>query len=104
MIHYLTVKHDLDMVLMNFTIKTFAKLVMWYFSSRLALEVKAACIARCSAEECNSIVEETMAEEVAAMAQEILDDELRRVHKFIKRFEELIIFLYVYKAGLGGKL
>lgn len=75
---------------------------MRYFSSRLALEMKAACIARCTAEECNSIVEETMAEEVAAMAQEILDDELRRIRKFIKRFEELIISLYVYKAGLGG--
>lgn len=92
MIHYLTVKHDLDLVLMNFTNK---RLQNWYFSSRLALELKAACIARCSAEECNSIVEETMAEEVAAMAQEILDDELRRVHKFIKRFEELIISLCV---------
>lgn len=43
-----------------------------------------------------------MAEEVSAMAQEILDDELRRIHKFIKRFEELIISLYVHKGGLGG--
>lgn len=73
-----------------------------FFFSRLALDEKAACIARCSAEECESIVEETMAEEVAAMAQEILEYELRRIHKFIKRFEELIISLYAYKGGLGG--
>lgn len=75
---------------------------MRFFSSRLALEEKAACIARCSAEECDSIVEETMAEEVAVMVQEILDDELRRIHKFIKRFQELIIYLYVYKGALGN--
>lgn len=72
-----------------------AKLLMLFFPSRLALEEKAAFIARCSVEECNRIVEETLAEELAAMAQEILDNELRRVCKFIKRFEELIISLNV---------
>ncbi|KTF86048.1 hypothetical protein cypCar_00014410 [Cyprinus carpio] len=57
---------------------------------RLALEEKAAFIARCSVEECNRIVEETLAEELAAMAQEILDNELRRVCKFIKRWRDVV--------------
>uniref|UniRef100_A0A8C1VU35 Germinal-center associated nuclear protein n=1 Tax=Cyprinus carpio TaxID=7962 RepID=A0A8C1VU35_CYPCA len=56
----------------------------------LALEEKAAFIARCSVEECNRIVEETLAEELAAMAQEILDNELRRVCKFIKRWRDVV--------------
>lgn len=75
---------------------------MLFFISRLALEEKAACIARCSAEECDSIVEETLAEELAAMAQDTLDNELRRICKFIKRFELLIISLYVYKGSPGA--
>ncbi|CAM4601451.1 unnamed protein product [Leuciscus chuanchicus] len=69
---------------------------------RLALEMKAACIARCSAEECNSIVEETMAEEVAAMAQEILDDELRRVRKFIKRWRDVVAVRRQLKRQMRG--
>ncbi len=68
-------------------ISVHAKLVMLLFVSRLALEEKAACIARCSAEECDCILEETLAEELAAMAQDVLDNELRRICKFIKRFE-----------------
>lgn len=58
---------------------------------RFALEEKAAFIARCSEEETNRIVEETLNEEVAAVAKEILDCELRRVRKFIKRFVELCV-------------
>lgn len=69
---------------------------------RLALEEKAAFIARCSAEECNSIVEETMAEEVAVMAQEILDYELRRIRKFIKRWRDVVAVRRQLKRQMRG--
>uniref|UniRef100_A0A672MLX2 Germinal-center associated nuclear protein n=1 Tax=Sinocyclocheilus grahami TaxID=75366 RepID=A0A672MLX2_SINGR len=69
---------------------------------RLALEEKAACIARCSAEECNSIVEETLAEEVAAMAQDILDNELRRICKFIKRWRDVVAVRRQLKRQMRG--
>ncbi|XP_016375449.1 germinal-center associated nuclear protein isoform X2 [Sinocyclocheilus rhinocerous] len=69
---------------------------------RLALEEKAACIARCSAEECNSIVEETLAEELAAMAQEILDNELRRVCNFIKRWRDVVAVRRQLKRQMRG--
>lgn len=61
-------------------------------SLRFALEEKAAFVAQCSEEESNRIVEETLAEEVAAVAQEILNNELRRIRKFIKRFVDLFVF------------
>ncbi|XP_016305475.1 germinal-center associated nuclear protein-like [Sinocyclocheilus anshuiensis] len=69
---------------------------------RLALEEKAACIARCSAEECDSIVEETLAEEVAAMAQDILDNELRRICKFIKRWRDVVAVRRQLKRQMRG--
>lgn len=79
-----------------------AKVMMLFFPFRLALEEKAAIIARCSAEECDGIIEETLAEEVAIMAREIRDNELRRICKFIKRFEKLIISLNVYEGSPGA--
>ncbi|XP_052421100.1 germinal-center associated nuclear protein-like [Carassius gibelio] len=69
---------------------------------RLALEEKAACIARCSAEECNSIVEETLAEELAEMAQDILDNELRRICKFIKRWRDVVAVRRQLKRQMRG--
>lgn len=78
----------------NFTSKR-AELVILLFPSRLALEEKAAYVARCTAEECESTIEETLAEEVASIAQEILDEGLRHIRKFIKRFDDLIISLYL---------
>ncbi|KAF4108846.1 hypothetical protein G5714_009919 [Onychostoma macrolepis] len=69
---------------------------------RLALEEKAACIARCSAEECDSIVEETLAEQLAAMTQDILDNELRRICKFIKRWRDVVAVRRQLKRQMRG--
>uniref|UniRef100_A0A8C1G108 Germinal-center associated nuclear protein n=1 Tax=Cyprinus carpio TaxID=7962 RepID=A0A8C1G108_CYPCA len=69
---------------------------------RLALEEKAACIARCSAEECNSIVEDTLAEELASMARDILDNELRRICKFIKRWRDVVAVRRQLKRQMRG--
>ena len=54
-------------------------------SVRLALEEKAACVARSSQAVCDSLVEETLVLELKQLAQEILDDELQRIRKFIKK-------------------
>uniref|UniRef100_A0A8C9RYG3 Germinal-center associated nuclear protein n=1 Tax=Scleropages formosus TaxID=113540 RepID=A0A8C9RYG3_SCLFO len=52
---------------------------------RYAQEEKAACVARSSEEVCRALLEETLRCELATMAQEILDAELRRIHKFLRR-------------------
>ncbi|TRZ03754.1 hypothetical protein DNTS_009746 [Danionella cerebrum] len=69
---------------------------------RLALEEKAACFARCTVEECDSIVEETLAEEVAIIAQVILEERLRHIHKFIKRWRDVVAVRRQLKRQMRG--
>ncbi|XP_056611344.1 germinal-center associated nuclear protein isoform X2 [Triplophysa dalaica] len=69
---------------------------------RFALEEKAAFIVQCSVEESNRIVEETLAEEVAAVAQEILNNELRRIRKFIKRWSDVVAVRRQLKRQMRG--
>lgn len=69
---------------------------------RLALEEKAAYIARCTAEECESIIEETLAEEVASIAQVILDEGLRHIRKFIKRWRDVVAVRRQLKRQMRG--
>lgn len=69
---------------------------------RFALEEKAAYIVQCSEEETNRIIEETLAEEVAAVAKEILDYELRRIRKFIKRWCDVVAVRRQLKRQMRG--
>ncbi|KAL4635621.1 germinal-center associated nuclear protein [Arapaima gigas] len=57
---------------------------------RHAQEEKAACVARSSEEVCCSLLEETLQGELNAMAREILDMELQRIHKFLRRWRDVV--------------
>lgn len=46
---------------------------------------KAECVAKCTAQVCANLVEETLNADIALMVEEILDAELQRIHKYIKR-------------------
>ncbi|XP_051565497.1 germinal-center associated nuclear protein-like [Myxocyprinus asiaticus] len=75
---------------------------LMFLSSRLTLEEKAAFIAHCSEEECTSILEETLAEELVVMAHEILDNELRFIRKFIKRWRDVVAVRHQLKRQMRG--
>ena len=46
---------------------------------------KADRVAKCTEQVCTSLIEETLNADVALMVEEILDSELQRIHKYIKR-------------------
>ncbi|KAJ8247072.1 hypothetical protein GJAV_G00258440 [Gymnothorax javanicus] len=57
---------------------------------RSAQEEEAACVSRSSSEVCCSLVEETLLDEVAQLAQEVLGLELKRIHRFLKRWRDVV--------------
>ena len=52
---------------------------------RWAVNEKAECVAKCTAQVCTSLIEETLNADVALIVEEILDAELQRIHQYIKR-------------------
>lgn len=52
---------------------------------RLAVNEKAERVAKCTEEVCTGLVEETLNADIAVLVEEILDAELQRIHKYIKR-------------------
>uniref|UniRef100_A0A8C9WGI3 Germinal-center associated nuclear protein n=1 Tax=Scleropages formosus TaxID=113540 RepID=A0A8C9WGI3_SCLFO len=69
---------------------------------RYAQEEKAACVARSSEEVCRALLEETLRCELATMAQEILDAELRRIHKFLRRWRDVVAVRRQLKRQMRG--
>ncbi|XP_076858543.1 germinal-center associated nuclear protein [Brachyhypopomus gauderio] len=69
---------------------------------KCALEEKAACVARCSEEVCNGLVEETLEQEIAQLARDFLAVELRRIHKFIKRWRDVVAVRRQLKRQMRG--
>ncbi|KAL2081524.1 hypothetical protein ACEWY4_023377 [Coilia grayii] len=69
---------------------------------QLALEEKAACVARSSQAVCEGLVEETLEMEMAELAQEILDVELQRIHKFIKKWRDVVAVRRQLKRQMRG--
>ncbi|XP_030643492.1 germinal-center associated nuclear protein [Chanos chanos] len=67
-----------------------------------ALEEKAACIARCSEEECDSLIEEALSMEITQIAQEVLDVELRRIRRFLKRWRDVVAVRRQLKRQMRG--
>uniref|UniRef100_A0A4W5NWW4 Germinal-centre associated nuclear protein CID domain-containing protein n=1 Tax=Hucho hucho TaxID=62062 RepID=A0A4W5NWW4_9TELE len=55
---------------------------------QLATEEEAACVARCSEEVCSRLVEETLDKEIFLMVEDILEAELQRIQKYIKRYNQ----------------
>ncbi|XP_066542369.1 germinal-center associated nuclear protein isoform X2 [Hoplias malabaricus] len=69
---------------------------------RFALEEKAAFVAHCSEKVCNDLVEDTLDLEIAQLAKEVLDVELRRIHKFIKRWRDVVTVRRQLKRQMRG--
>ncbi|KAI4878707.1 hypothetical protein NFI96_013487 [Prochilodus magdalenae] len=69
---------------------------------KFALEEKAACLARCAEEVCNDLVEETLDMEMAQLGNEVLATEIRRIHKFIKRWRDVVAVRRQLKRQMRG--
>ncbi|XP_017164946.1 germinal-center associated nuclear protein [Poecilia reticulata] len=55
-----------------------------------ALDEEAERLARCSHQICGSLIEETLAADVAQLAEDVLEAELERIQKFIKRWRDVV--------------
>ncbi|XP_026851591.2 LOW QUALITY PROTEIN: germinal-center associated nuclear protein [Electrophorus electricus] len=69
---------------------------------KCALEEKAVYVAHCSEEVCNSLVEEALEQEIAHLARDLLAVELRRIHKFIKRWRDVVAVRRQLKRQMRG--
>ncbi len=57
----------------------------FYSFFRQAVNEKADRVAKCTEQVCASLVEETLKADIALLVEDILDAELQRIHKYIKR-------------------
>lgn len=55
-----------------------------------ALKEKAERFAKCTEEICSGLMEETLNRSLAELAEEVLEAELERIHKFIKRWRDVV--------------
>ncbi|MEQ2188007.1 hypothetical protein GOODEAATRI_010573 [Goodea atripinnis] len=55
--------------------------------AREALNEKAERFAKCTEQICCSLIDETLTSNIAHLAEDVLEDELERIHKFIKRLK-----------------
>lgn len=55
-----------------------------------AVDEKAALVARCTEEACVGLIEETLDTDIAVLVEEVLDVELQRIHKYIKRWRDVV--------------
>ncbi|MEQ2308541.1 hypothetical protein AMECASPLE_029200, partial [Ameca splendens] len=55
-----------------------------------ALNEKAERFAKCTEQICCSLIDETLTSNVAQLAEDVLEDELERIHKFIKRWRDVV--------------
>uniref|UniRef100_A0A673YSM1 Germinal-center associated nuclear protein n=1 Tax=Salmo trutta TaxID=8032 RepID=A0A673YSM1_SALTR len=69
---------------------------------QLATEEEAACVARCSEEVCSFLVEETLDKEIFLMVEDILEAELQRIQKYIKRWRDVVAVRRQLKRQMRG--
>ncbi|XP_018552194.1 LOW QUALITY PROTEIN: germinal-center associated nuclear protein [Lates calcarifer] len=67
-----------------------------------AVNEKAECVAKCTEQVCTSLVEETLNADIALMVEEILDAELQRIHKYIKRWRDVVAVRRQLKRQMRG--
>lgn len=58
-----------------------------------AVDEKTALVARCTEEVCSVLIEETLDWDVAVLVKDLLDVELQRIHKYIKRSDKVTVNL-----------
>uniref|UniRef100_A0A3B4XWI0 Germinal-center associated nuclear protein n=1 Tax=Seriola lalandi dorsalis TaxID=1841481 RepID=A0A3B4XWI0_SERLL len=67
-----------------------------------AVNEKAECVAKCTEQVCTSLIEETLNADIALMVEEILDAELQRIHKYIKRWRDVVAVRRQLKRQMRG--
>ncbi|XP_036400726.1 germinal-center associated nuclear protein [Megalops cyprinoides] len=67
-----------------------------------AQKEKAACVARSSEEVCDSLVEETLQAEISELARGVLEVELQRIRKFLKRWRDVVAVRRQLKRQMRG--
>ncbi|KAF7658146.1 hypothetical protein LDENG_00016710 [Lucifuga dentata] len=67
-----------------------------------ALNEKAKCVARCTEQVCMSLIEETLEAKITLLAEEILVVELQRIHKYIKRWRDVVAVRRQLKRQMRG--
>ncbi|XP_035860182.1 germinal-center associated nuclear protein isoform X2 [Sander lucioperca] len=63
---------------------------------------KANRVAKCTEQVCTSLVEETLNADIALLVEEILEAELQRIHKYIKRWRDVVAVRRQLKRQMRG--
>ncbi|XP_061579845.1 germinal-center associated nuclear protein [Cololabis saira] len=67
-----------------------------------AVNEKAECVAKCSELVCNSLIEETLNAGITLLVSDILQTELQRIHKYIKRWRDVVAVRRQLKRQMRG--
>ncbi|XP_023147479.2 germinal-center associated nuclear protein [Amphiprion ocellaris] len=67
-----------------------------------AVDEKAEHVAKCTEQVCSSLVEETLNADIAVLVEAILDAELQRIHKYIKRWRDVVAVRRQLKRQMRG--
>ncbi|CAJ1078722.1 germinal-center associated nuclear protein isoform X1 [Xyrichtys novacula] len=67
-----------------------------------AVNEKADRVAKCTEEVCSSLVEETLSADISLLVEDILEVELQRIHKYIKRWRDVVAVRRQLKRQMRG--
>ncbi|XP_076603708.1 germinal-center associated nuclear protein [Chaetodon auriga] len=67
-----------------------------------AVNEKADRVAKCTEQVCSSLVEETLNADIALLVEDILEAELQRIHKYIKRWRDVVAVRRQLKRQMRG--
>ncbi|XP_065817978.1 germinal-center associated nuclear protein isoform X2 [Labrus bergylta] len=88
---------ELIVEVVNETIKETAASVI-----QQAVDEKADRVAKCTEQVCNSLVEETLSADVALLVEDVLENELQRIQKYIKRWRDVVAVRRQLKRQMRG--
>ncbi|XP_029967911.1 germinal-center associated nuclear protein [Salarias fasciatus] len=67
-----------------------------------AVSEKAERVAKCTEQVCSSLVEETLNADIAVLVEDVLEAELQRIHKYIKRWRDVVAVRRQLKRQMRG--
>ncbi|KAM8856581.1 germinal-center associated nuclear protein [Spinachia spinachia] len=67
-----------------------------------AVKVKAGRVAKCTEQVCTSLVEETLNADIALLVEDVLEAELQRIQKYIKRWRDVVAVRRQLKRQMRG--
>ncbi|XP_031730842.1 germinal-center associated nuclear protein isoform X2 [Anarrhichthys ocellatus] len=67
-----------------------------------AVTEKANRVAKCTEQVCTSLVEETLTADIALLLEDLLEAELQRIHKYIKRWRDVVAVRRQLKRQMRG--